>query len=160
MKMSKLSPKDYLEACKLTQIVSIDLIVSDGKGKYLVGLRNNPPAKGTYFVPGGRVYKRESIEKAKSRIMMDELGDVMSDVKFHGVYEHYYPNENPSGVDGVDTHYVVLAYMGKTPLQFDILQFMDQHKDLLWLTKEEILQDKRVHPLTKAYFDDVFRPVF
>lgn len=126
----------------------------------MVGLRKNPPAKGTYFVPGGRVYKRENLQKAQKRIMMDELGVELTNVKFHGIYEHYYPNENPSGVNGIDIHYVVLVYEGELPDDFDHQQFSKQHESALWLKVADLLNHDQVHSITKAYWDDNFRPVF
>ena len=38
-----------------------------------MGFRNNSPAKGTFFVPGGRVFKHESMGAAVERVMKDEV---------------------------------------------------------------------------------------
>lgn len=38
-------------------LISIDLLVQNAQGEYLLGLRNNRPAQGYWFVPGGRVKK-------------------------------------------------------------------------------------------------------
>jgi colanic acid biosynthesis protein WcaH len=52
-----LSHDDYIKAIELTQLVSIDLVISDQHGNVLVGKRKNEPAKDTWFVPGSRLYK-------------------------------------------------------------------------------------------------------
>ncbi|EIB9633284.1 GDP-mannose mannosyl hydrolase, partial [Escherichia coli] len=36
-----------------TPLISIDLIIQNEKDEYLVGKRNNRPARGFWFVPGG-----------------------------------------------------------------------------------------------------------
>lgn len=36
-------------------LVSFDLIIRDPDGRALLRLRTNDPAKGFYFVPGGRI---------------------------------------------------------------------------------------------------------
>lgn len=41
-------------------LISIDLLVENEQGQYLLGLRKNRPAQGYWFVPGGRVQKNES----------------------------------------------------------------------------------------------------
>jgi hypothetical protein len=41
----------------LAPLVSIDLIIRDNADRVLLGLRNNEPAKGYFFVPGGIILK-------------------------------------------------------------------------------------------------------
>ncbi|HGY7193620.1 TPA: NUDIX domain-containing protein, partial [Escherichia coli] len=45
-----------------TPLISIDLIIQNEKDEYLVGKRNNRPARGFWFVPGGRILKDESLD--------------------------------------------------------------------------------------------------
>jgi len=59
---------------KNTPLISIDLIVKNKEGKILLGKRKNRPAKGYYFVPGGRIFKNETIEQAFKNISKHELG--------------------------------------------------------------------------------------
>jgi len=63
---------DYLSVIRHTQLISVDLIV-ECSGGLLMGFRNNSPAKGTFFVPGGRVFKHESMGAAVERVMKDEV---------------------------------------------------------------------------------------
>ena len=49
-------------------LISIDLVVKNSEDKILLGQRVNKPAKNSWFVPGGRIYKDESIEQAFQRI--------------------------------------------------------------------------------------------
>ena len=55
-------------------LISIDLLVQNEHGEYLLGLRNNRPAQGYWFVPGGRVLKNETLDGAFKRLTFEELG--------------------------------------------------------------------------------------
>ena len=59
-----LSNADFLTVVRLTPLVAIDLIVTDGNRRILLGHRRNRPAQGTWFVPGGRITKNETLDAA------------------------------------------------------------------------------------------------
>ena len=133
-----------------TPLVSIDLIVKNQKKEVLLGRRKNPPAKGFLFVPGGRIFKNETIEKAFRRIALEEIGkeiDIIS-AKFLRVYEHFY-EESIFGKE-ISTHYIVLAYEVKIDKKLKLP--LIQHKEYYWLTVEELLKRKDVHFYVKNYF--------
>jgi colanic acid biosynthesis protein WcaH len=148
----KLKMDDYIQACGLTQLVSVDLLIKNEEGKYLLGMRRNSPAKNTYFVPGCRAYKGESIRFALIRTMKTEIGCLLKDLKFYGMYEQMYENDNPGDVKDLDTHYVVFAYEGTLPASLDTSQFQEQHSDFIWMTPKEIVESQEVHIYTKYYF--------
>ncbi len=146
----KRSNATFLEVVRNTPLVSIDLVVRDREGRILVGRRVNEPAKGTWFVPGGSIRKNETLAVALARISEGELGVAlsMSDVRFAGVYEHFY-DTNFAEVDGVSTHYVVLAYVVQRTFDTDDLP-AGQHSDWAWLSDPLM---PNVHPNTLAYLD-------
>jgi colanic acid biosynthesis protein WcaH len=137
---------------RLAPLVAIDLIIRNGHGEVLLGLRNNEPAKGRYFVPGGMVLKNERLADAFARIVKNET-DYAADfanARLLGVFEHFYDN-NRSGKAGYGTHYVVLGY----DLEWvaDLAPKADeQHADLRWWPVPELMRSDRVHENTKAYF--------
>jgi colanic acid biosynthesis protein WcaH len=55
---------NFAQVIRLAPLVSIDLIIRDPIQDVLVALRTNEPAKGFYFVPGGRIRKDETIQAA------------------------------------------------------------------------------------------------
>ncbi|WP_188925660.1 NUDIX domain-containing protein [Shewanella algicola] len=57
-----------------TPLVSIDFVVYNQKGEVLLGKRNNRPAQGGWFVPGGRIKKDELMSAAFKRLAKNELG--------------------------------------------------------------------------------------
>jgi colanic acid biosynthesis protein WcaH len=113
---SSASGDEFAHVVRLAPLVSIDLIIRDDKQNVFVGLPTNEPAKGLYFVPGGRIRKHETIENAFARILENETGcrANFTDARFLGVFQHFYPT-NRHGLSGYGTHYVVLAYEVRSP---------------------------------------------
>jgi colanic acid biosynthesis protein WcaH len=62
-----LSHSDLNTVIRLAPLVSIDLIIRDNADRVLLGLRNNEPAKGYFFVPGGIILKDEPLPEAFAR---------------------------------------------------------------------------------------------
>jgi len=117
----------------------------------LVGLRNNAPARGWWFVPGGVVRKNERFEAAFRRISTTELGVTLalSDARFLGPYEHFY-DDNFAAANGVGTHYVVLAWEIRVPTWPNSFP-QDQHSDYRWVSVAELATDASIHHNTRAY---------
>jgi colanic acid biosynthesis protein WcaH len=148
--MAFLAPEIFGVVVRHTPLVSIDLLVRDPRQRLLVGKRRNPPARGSWFVPGGRIDKDEPIATAFHRITGDELGAPLTFGKamLAGVFEHFYP-DNALEQPGYGTHYVVLAYEIRTVGLHALPE--NQHAAYRWLTNAEALADPDVHENTKAY---------
>ena len=147
-----LSKETFISIVRNTPLVSIDLIISRDDDSILLGHRLNEPARGFWFVPGGRIYKDETLADAFSRISHDELGLELSlnDAKLKGGYEHFY-TENFAQEPEISTHYVVLAYQVK--LHDKLTRLPDrQHDDYQWFTRKDIENNPDVHENTRAYF--------
>jgi len=151
-----LSKDDYYDVCSKTNLVSIDLIV-EHDNKFLVGKRINKPAKGYYFVPGGVIYKSEKIKDTIERLSQVELGIklTLDDFKFHVISQHWYADNFRD--DKFGSHYVSLSYTTKiSDEQYAMINLDDQHCDVKWLSIDELLNDKSVHPNTKGFFDQSY----
>ncbi len=152
MPPARLNHADLQTVVRLAPLVSIDLIIRNPCDQVLLGLRNNEPAKGFYFVPGGMVLKNERLADAFARILKDETNCDASieHARLKGAYEHFYGN-NRFGAAGFGTHYVVLGYELRmtegTALQRDC-----HHSELRWWPQSELLASPAVHDNTKAYF--------
>jgi len=161
-----LSHAEFRLGVELLPLVSIDLLLRDAGGRYLLGLRGNPPARGSWFVPGGRIRKGEPMDAALRRLCDGELGLHLhrDEWRLHGVYEHFY-DDNFAGEPGRSTHYVVLAYIAQLPAPFSDLQVEDrlgrlpteQHSVYRWAHPRAMAQDDTVHPYTRAYFSEQMR---
>jgi colanic acid biosynthesis protein WcaH len=149
-----LSHEDFISIVRNTPLISIDLIVEDAEGRILLGWRNNLPAKGFWFVPGGRILKDEFFTKAFKRILISETGlnrDI-EDASFLGIYEHLYPGENFADDTSFGTHYIVIAYRLKLDKPLISLP-KEQHADYWWASLDEIMDDANVHTNTRNYFN-------
>ncbi len=138
-------------------LISIDLVVMRGAEEVLLGLRNNRPAQGFWFVPGGRIFKNESIQSALARIAEAELGLgaalAAGEIVPHwlGAFEHFY-SDCFAGDVGISTHYVVLGHILHVPMDYSLPVCDEQHSQLRWWPIAEALASPVVHRYTKDYF--------
>ncbi len=67
-------------------------IIKNSEDKILLGKRVNKPACDYFFTLGGRLFKNETLNEAKKRVLKDEIGLNIEDFnpKFIGVFEHFY----------------------------------------------------------------------
>ncbi len=148
-----LRPEDFATVVRSTPLISIDLIVENDSGEFLLGKRTNRPAQGYWFVPGGRVQKDEPLASAFERLTLAELGVLlpMSAGEFYGVWQHFY-DDNFSGSD-FSTHYIVLGFRVRVDASTLALP-PDQHDDYRWLTSDRLIADPLVHDNSRAYFKE------
>jgi colanic acid biosynthesis protein WcaH len=147
-----LGDENFAFIVRNTPLVAIDIIIEDPDHRMLLGRRNNEPAKGYYFVPGGAIRKNEMIQGAFARILKAETGlhASIGGAKFIGVFEHFY-DTNRFDDPEYGTHYVVLAYELRLTERPSV-RLDSQHSDIRWLSGAEILSASDVHPNAKAYF--------
>jgi colanic acid biosynthesis protein WcaH len=149
--MSHLPLDVFKQVVQNTPLMSIDLIIKNNAGQVLLGKRNNRPAQGYWFVPGGRIVKDETFDIAFSRLTLIEIGKAfsLSNATFLGPYQHLY-SDNLFGED-FTTHYVVLAYL--ITFNGDLSDLPDdQHNCYRWWDVKTLLTSNKVHDNTKAYF--------
>lgn len=154
MSVSGLPFADFLNVVRDAPLVSIDLLLENPQGEVLLGLRNNAPAAGFWFVPGGRVLKGETLDAAFERLTESELGVRLTrrSARPAGVYEHFY-TDNAGQLPGFGTHYVVLAYhLSTATLPPLALPHGEQHSRWRWQDSAQAAIDPSVHPHSQAYF--------
>lgn len=131
-------------------IVSIDLVVfaphRTGDGVVLAK-RENEPAKGRWFVPGGRVQKGERLVEAAHRVARAELGVAVDVERLLGVYEHHY--ETADVADAGGKHYVPVGFVVRT--EGESFDLDDQHSAVRVFGRDDLPD---VHPFTRAYLAD------
>ena len=140
-----------------TPLISIDLIVRNEQGHVLLGKRVNAPAKGYWFVPGGRVRKNETLDDAFVRLVREELGIesgiTRADAKFLGVYEHFYDDNVFDGE--ISTHYVVLGYFIKLKKKFFLRISDKQHEEFKFFAIKDLMVMKNVSQYTKDFLNNL-----
>jgi len=132
--VATLSPQDFKFVVEKTPLVSIDLIIHDGRN-LLLGLRRNAPSQNSYFVPGGCVFKNEALSDAFTRISSKELSNQLSFEKsqFIGVIQEFYP-DNFAKDPAFGTHYISLGYAHKVDFSEFVPVPDDQHSKYLVAT--------------------------
>ena len=144
--------KEFTASVSHLPLVSIDLLVRNSDGAILLGNRENRPAMGYWFVPGGRIRRMERFDAAFRRVTNDELGLIIEieEAQFQGVFEHMYDDSAFS--DEIGSHYVSIA-MVLEDCELDLAKLPQiQHKEYRWFNLQEIIEDVRVHERTKEFF--------
>jgi len=136
--MSEWIPADEWETIvRRIPIVSVDLLVRH-EGGIVLGKRTNEPARGEWFIPGGRVHKGETRREAVHRVAGAELGTSVEIVESLGAYEHIY---DTSDIDGVESkHYLASGYV--VDVQDGSLETDEQHDTVqVFQSRPESLHD-------------------
>jgi colanic acid biosynthesis protein WcaH len=122
---------------KLMPIASVDILAVH-KGKLLLLLRNNGPARDTWFVPGGRVRFGETLEQAATRKLQEETGLTPTKIEKKGVMTHMYP----------EAHYVTTFF--RVEVKTNSVKLNHEHRGKRWVTK--IPED--VHPYVRQMIEE------
>jgi len=138
----------------------MDLVVVRGGAEILLGQRNNRPAQGFWFVPGGRIRKNEAMHTALARVAESELGLNIGRLprppSHMGVFEHFY-SDCFAGDVGVSTHYVVMGNLLELPQGTELTAADNQHQALHWWPINEAKHSEQVHRFTKDYVEVLLR---
>ena len=92
----------YKEVVKWLPIVSVEALISIDDALLFLK-RNNEPAKGKWWFPGGRIRKGESLEEALKREIKEETGLELSEHELINVYSRVFPQR----------HDITVAYLCK-----------------------------------------------
>lgn len=128
-------------------IPSVDLIVRTNGG-ILLARRQNEPAKGEWFVPGGRVQKGEKLTDTVMRVAKIELGVKVNIEQQLGAYDHLYAESDIPKSGG--KHYVAHGYVVSP--ESESFELDSQHDQVRVFTEDNLPE---LHKYVKKYIDDV-----
>jgi len=154
---------DFATVVRSAPLVSIDLVVVRNHSQVLLGQRNNRPAQGYWFVPGGRIYKNETMQQAMQRIAESEIGitpDLIQNSlkpQWLGAYEHFYA-DSFAAQEAASTHYVALAHLLHVPESFEPAHRDAQHQAWRWWPLQQALASSEVHYFSQSYLRDLQHP--
>ena len=148
-----ISDEKFASIVSSAPIVSVDLVIEKNDREFLLGLRENRPARGFWFVPGGRILKNERISQAIGRVMNQEVGLGESDyeTRLIGVFEHFYDDSAFDQIAETSTHYVAIGYHISVNQAVEILKPDSQHSELRWFSIEQIEDSQNVHRYSQDY---------
>lgn len=138
----------YHDFLRNMPLICCDLLIWS-KGKYLLMRRNNEPAKGSLWFPGGRMRKGETPEETCIRVASEEAG--LNDCvvrKFLGVYNTIFP----SGPEKIPVHSVNLTYFVHS--HSDIVTLDSQHSEYMWIPQGNCPHD--LDPKLTDFVQQVF----
>lgn len=153
-------PEQFTLAVSVLPLVSVDWYVfqeTPSGRELLLGRRNNRPAQGVWFTPGGRIRKNEPVPEALQRVATEELGLTpavastwLPRAALLGAFDHLYAD---SAFDpNVSTHYVNLVY-ALTLTEAEAATWVmppvgagHQHAAWRWQSVAKLATDASVHP--------------
>ena len=129
MDTSFIPEKEYLKIVKRVPIFCVDFLIRCGN-KNLLLKRTQEPLKDTYWVIGGRMNMRESMDDLAIRIQQREIGRHINNRKLIGFSNHFHSEVENSR----STHNPTLLYLVKTEEMFEP-NIDDTHSDYIWTEK-------------------------
>lgn len=108
-------------------IACVDIAII-ARGSVLLVKRNDPPAKGEWWLPGGRVYKGETMRQTAKRKAQEEVG-----IECHvGPIIHTAETIFPDGPEGIPVHSINSCFM-LYPINANFEVKLDNHhSDYAW----------------------------
>jgi colanic acid biosynthesis protein WcaH len=140
-------PEDvWADVVRYAPVPSVDLVVRC-PGGVLLARRQNDPAKGEWFVPGGRIQKGERLTEAVGRVAREELGVDVSIEAELGAYDHLYSTADTPTAGG--KHYVAHGFVVRpetTEFELD-----DQHDEVKVFPLDDL---PNLHEYVRMYLRD------
>ena len=138
----------YKKIQTVLPIACVDLVVKNSQGEFLLGKRENRPAKGQWFLIGGRIQKGETLKQAALRKAKEELGIEVVVTKMLGAGETIW-NDGPLGVP---VHNINVVFLVK-PKKKSQISFDSQHSNITWFSAEggSASGGKKVSPKLHPY---------
>jgi colanic acid biosynthesis protein WcaH len=122
-------------------------VILNNKNEVLLCHRTNKPAQGTWWFPGGRVQKGETMREAIIRKVKQETGLEIRILEQLGTDETLFPDGPFDGpTHTINTVFLVTAKK-KDPVTLD-----NQHDDLRWFNTFP----KGGHPYVRKYLKSVW----
>jgi colanic acid biosynthesis protein WcaH len=138
-----------------TPLVAVDFVITDADDNILIGRRLNSPAKGMWCVPGGRVFKNETLMSAVKRKLKEEVGlDEVPPMVFLGIYEHFYADSAVG--NGISTHYLAVGFAFQIQDK-SIIRPCNQHGEFKFIARGEVLTSALVPIPIKNYLQGDFK---
>lgn len=121
----------YTEIKRSFPINAVELIVLNKEQEVLLFKRTNEPAKGQWWIPGGRVRFAETRLDAAKRLLKEECGVVCEHFLLEGMFDYMVKNEQ----DNYDQHTITTVYRVQIENQEIYTDF--QSCDYSWKHPEE-----------------------
>jgi colanic acid biosynthesis protein WcaH len=126
--MTKIPDSLYQQIHSSMPIPCVDAVIIHD-GQVLLGQRNNKPAQGQWWLPGGRVRKGETLQAAITRKVKEETGLNLETIKQIGTGETIFPD----GPFGEPTHTINTYFLAIPHTPITLIPDL-QHDNLQWFS--------------------------
>lgn len=121
-----LEQETYNEIKKSFPINAVELLVFDQNNRILLFKRQNEPARGQWWVPGGRILFGESRKEAAKRLLKDECGLSPSEMAQIAVLEYSVKNTS----EKYDQHIISTVFRVKS--EVSVVEIDSQTSEYKW----------------------------
>lgn len=129
----------YHQIIECLPIACVDIAII-ARGSVLLVKRNDPPAKGEWWLPGGRVFKGETMRQTAKRKALEEVG-----IECHvGPIVHTAETIFPDGPEGIPVHSINSCFM-LYPVGDFTVKLDSHHSGGMWIS---LIHDG-LHPYVK-----------
>lgn len=126
MGMTYIPEEEYKKIISQIPIFCVDFLIRCGN-EYLLIKRKDEPLKGVYWVIGGRLMFKETIEELAKRVHMREIGRYFPNFKLIGFSNYFFPNVP----DERATHTPTMLYLVEVDQMFTP-QLDNTHSEFIW----------------------------
>lgn len=133
--------KLYKKIQEVLPICCVDIVILNKNKEFLLLKRVNEPAKGKWWIPGGRILKGEKLEKAVLRKAKEETGLSVTIKKMLGVKETIFKE----GYFGNSAHTINIIFLAEAKTNKVKMDF--QNSQYKWFSKI----DKNFNPYLKKF---------
>jgi colanic acid biosynthesis protein WcaH len=129
----------YSKIIDAMPILCVDIVIKD-MDRFLLVKRTREPLKGRWWVPGGRVWKGETITSATKRKIKEELGINVKVLEPIGYYERHFKESELGLESGIHTVSIVVT---AKPLSFKIKL---DNQSSAWRFTRRLPRDFKIKP--------------
>ena len=130
---------EYQKIIKKMPVFCVDFLIYAEK-KYLLVKRKEEPVKDVYWVIGGRLRYKETMDELAERVQMQEIGRSFPQYKIIGYSNYFFP-DTP---DARATHTPTLLHIVEANKMFEP-KIDNKHTDYIW---SETLPDEMLKQTT------------
>ncbi len=150
-KLQKIPSSDYKKILDNMPVACVDLLIYNDN-KVLLVLRKDDPAKGEWFVPGGRIFKNEKLEYGAIRKAREEVGLDITLEKQIGCFDLFFDKGVFDNIkDGVHTISVVYLCSLKDTKQK--IKIDNTSLDARWFDLKNKKELEKTHPYVQKLID-------
>ena len=121
--------EEYQKIMKTMPVFCADFLIRYGD-KHLLIKRTEEPVKGVYWVIGGRLRHKETIQQLAERVHTREIGRYFPDFKMIGFSNYQFPDVPNQRA----THTPTMLYLVEVDEMFEP-NIDDTHSDFIWSTE-------------------------